>query len=183
VKTRLAFVAAVAALALPSLAYAGGQSGVVAKVDVRSGLVAVAQGSGAVRLVHASASAACGLRPGSRVWFDAKRLGNGTYSTKTFTVSGWVRRVHVRGMIFAVDVKQASFALSAHGAVLPLRLAKQARVLSACTCLHTNSTDEVTLEFGAEGQVDAAAVTQIDPTTDAGAIDGTSLRTPAARQP
>jgi hypothetical protein len=78
-------------------------------------------------------------------------------------------------MIFAVDSKHASFALSAHGAVLPLKLAKHARVLSSssCGCPHVNSTDDVTVEFGAGGEVDAAAVTEIDPTTDAGAIDGT----------
>jgi hypothetical protein len=68
-KARLAFMVALSALALPALAHAGGRSGVVAKVDVRSGLVAVAQGRGNVRLVHASASALRGLRPGSRVSF------------------------------------------------------------------------------------------------------------------
>jgi hypothetical protein len=173
VKPLLAALAAVAALALPSLAFAGGQTGITVKVDVRSGLVAVVDGKGAVSLLHAPASALQGLRPGRRVAFDAKKLRNGTYSVKTLAVAGAVRSVHVRGMIFAVDAKHASFALSAHGAVLPLKLAKHARVLSTCTCPHVNSTDDVTLKFGAAGQVDAAAVTQIDPTTDVGAIDGT----------
>ncbi len=172
-KSLLAALAAIAALALPSLAFAGGQTGIVVKVDVRSGLVAVVQAKGAVRLVHAHTAALRGLRPGSRVGFDAKRLRNDTYAAKGFTVRGAVRSVHLRGMIFAVDVKQSSFALSAHGAVLPLKLAKHARVLSTCTCLNVNSTDEVTLEFGAGGEVAAGAVTQVDPTTDAGAIDGT----------
>jgi hypothetical protein len=59
--------------------------------------------------------------------------------------------------------------------VLSLKLAKHARVLSrtSCGCPHVNSTDDVTLEFGTDGQVDATAVTEVDPTTDAGAIDGT----------
>lgn len=116
-------MAAVAAPALPSLAYPGGRSGIVAKVDVRSGLMAVAHGRGDLRLVYATASAARGLR----LWFDANAAPQGTDSAKTFTVRGWVRRVHIRGTISAVDVKQASFARSAHGALLPLKLSKHAR--------------------------------------------------------
>jgi hypothetical protein len=172
VKSLVAAIAAVAALALPSLAFAGSQSGVVAKIDRSSGLVAVVQSKGAVALVHAPVSALHNLRPGSRVVFDAKRLRNATSSTRAFTVTGVVRRVKVRGMVVSLDAKHSSFALSAHGAVLPLTFTKHARKLSACGCPALNSTDEVTVEFGAAGQITASAVTQVDPTADVGAFDG-----------
>ena len=171
-KSLVAGIAALAALALPSFALAAGQSGVVAKIDRSSGLVAVVSGKGVVSLVHAPPLALRSLRPGNRVGFVAKRLRNATFSTEAFTVAGAVRRVKVRGMVLSVDAKHASFALSAHGAVLPLKLAKRARVLSGCGCPSLHSTDEVTLEFGPNGQIDAAAVAQIDLTADAGAIDG-----------
>ena len=138
VKSLLAALVAIVGLALPSLAFAGGQKGIVVKVNARSGLVAVAQAKGAVRLVHATTRDLRSVRPGSRIGFDATKLRNGTYSAKSIAVLGAVRRVHVRGMIFAVDAKHASFALTAHGAVLPLKLAKHARVLSrtSCGCPH-----------------------------------------------
>jgi hypothetical protein len=173
VKLLLASLVLAAALALPSLALAGGQTGIVAKVDTRSGLVAVVGAKGAVSLVHSPTPALRGLRPGSRVSFEARQLRNGTFSATGFDKTGRVRSVHVGGVVFAVDPKHGSFALSAHGAVLPLRLAKHARVLASCTCPKLNSTVDVTLGFGAGGQVDAAASTQVDPTADAGAIDGT----------
>jgi hypothetical protein len=173
VKALVVCLAAVAALSIPSLAFAGGQTGVIVKLDGRAGLAAVADAKGMVRLVHAPVPALRRLHPGARVRFDAAHLRNGTFFTTALTALGNVRSAHVRGMIFAVDARRGSFALSAHGAVLSLRLAKQARVPASCTCPRLNSTADVTVDFGQGDALEAAAVGQIDPTADAGAVDGT----------
>lgn len=162
----------IAALALPSLALGGTERGVVVKVDRGARLVAVVNGQGTVTLVHAPATALGKLRPGNRVGFEAKKLRNTTVSTRNFAVTGNVRYAKVRGMVVSVNAKRSSFALSAHGAVLPLAFTKKARKLSSCGCPVRNSTDEVRIDFGATGETTAAAATQIDPTADVGAFDG-----------
>jgi hypothetical protein len=155
---------------VPALAQAAPSSGVVVKVDAASKLVAVVGGSGRVVLVH-TAQSLHGLRPGQRVSFDAKPLRNHTVATNAFKVSGKVRTVHVRGIALKASRKQ--LVLTAHGAVLNLALGRKLRVLSSVASgVKVGSTDDVTLSFDASGNEQAIGVQQIDPTADAGEIEG-----------
>jgi hypothetical protein len=153
------------------LAQAAPSSGVVVKVDAASKLVAVVEGQGHVVLVHAKQSLR-GLRPGQQVSFDARPLRNHTVATDAFRLGGKVRTVHVRGI--ALQTTGRSLVLTAHGAVLKLALGRKLRTLSSAgSAVKAGSTDDVTVSFDAGGKEQATGVQQIDPTADAGEIEGT----------
>jgi hypothetical protein len=163
-------VAAVAAVAVPGTAAAN--SGTVVKVDRAAALTAVAGAHGSVALVHAKTTA----RMGQRVTFQAKQRSNGTLSSTGFHVVGTAARVHVRGIVLAHQ--RTGYVISAHGAVLPIRVLRRTSSASDSGTPPVGSTVDVTAAVSNStlSQVSAQPVL-----TDArsGAIEGRLVTGPA----
>jgi hypothetical protein len=164
------FAAAVAAVAVPGTAAAN--SGTVVKVDRAAALTAVAGAHGSVSLVHSKAA----VRMGQRVTFQAKQRSNGTLSATGFQVVGTATRVHVRGIVLAHQ--RTGYVISAHGAVLPIRVLRRTSSASDSGTPAVGTTVDVTAAVSSNSlsQVSAQPVL-----TDArsGAIEGRLVTGPA----
>jgi hypothetical protein len=112
-KRLLFVVVAVAALAAPSAALAGG---IVIKVERGAHLIAVANASGHVVLAHSAAAGR--LHVGDRVALRARTLRNGTLAASRIRVLGRARTVRFRGLVLAKSAR--SLKVSAAGAVVRL---------------------------------------------------------------
>lgn len=161
------FAAAVAAVAVPGTAAA--RDGVVVKVDRAHALTAVAGAHGSVALVHANASAGIG----ARVRFQARTLGNGTLAAPALRVVGSAKRVHVRGVVLAH--RAGGYVLSAHGAVLPIRVLQTAKDSGTPT---VGSSVDVTATI-ADDQLEQEDAQPLLTNAASGAIEGHLVTAPA----
>jgi hypothetical protein len=168
-------------LATPLLAP---QTGVVVRVDRPAHLVAVADATGQVELVHVERIG--NVAAGARVGFTARQLRNGTLATTTLTVSGRLARASVDGVVLAADAHRRSFTVSARGAVLVLRLAQPARKKSRALARPTvalpavGSEVNVTFGVGGHGERVIGSVTPVTPSASAGAFEGVVAGRPGA---
>lgn len=165
---KLLLLSALGVLAAPGVASAGQRSGIVVKVNPRTGLVAVANARGAVTLAHTSAR----LRVGQAIRFDARKLRNGTVAATQVRVTGKKARLHVRGVVLAAGKARGTFAISARGAVLVLRSKLRRLASSGATDPAPGSITDVTVNVNANGTLDAVGAKQVDPSAKAAEIDG-----------
>jgi hypothetical protein len=167
---RLSLLVAAGALLAPGTALAATRTGVVVKVDRPAKLVGVAQAGGRVSLLHAKAGKT--LRPGARIAFRAQALRNGTFLAAKLRVTGKARRIGVRGVVLAANRKAGVLVLSAHGAVLKVRL-RQTRALSSRGGMpRVGSLAAVALKFDGRGGSSASSADEVSPTASAGEIEG-----------
>jgi len=150
---------AAAALVVPSGALA---SGVVVKVQRAAHLVAVAQPTKQVRLVHTALAAK--LHVGQRVALTARTLRNGTLAASRVRVLGRVRTAQFRGLLLARDSRR--FVVSAGGAVIAVRHGADDRAPKPGT------TVDVTVTVGAAGDLDDDDITPVSADQPGGAIEG-----------
>lgn len=163
-------VASIAAIAVPGTAAA--RSGVVVKVDRAGALTAVAGARGAVAIVHAKATATVG----QRVSFQAQTRRNGTLTSPGFQIVGVARRVHVRGMVLAR--RAGGYVISAHGAVLPIRVLRRTASASDTGTPPVGTTVDVTASIVA-GQLNQEHAEPVLTDARSGAIEGELVRAPA----
>lgn len=155
-----------AALAVPSVALAGG---VVLKVERSSHQVAVATTAHHVALVHTAASSR--LRVGERVSYSARRLRNGTLAASALRVVGRAHTVHFSGLLLAKT--KTRYVLSAGGAVISLNRSSTRTTASANDGGPTpGSTVTATATVGNDGELEDDGVSTVSPTSPGGQIDG-----------
>jgi hypothetical protein len=162
-KRLLISLVAVAALAAPSAALAGG---VVLKVQRADHLVAVTRaGSTNVALVHTSAAAR--LHVGQRVALSARTLRNGTLAASRVRVVGRAHTVRFRGLLLSKS--RTRMVLSAGGAVI----AVNQPTTNPGTTPATGATVEVTATVDDNDDLDEDHVTTVSASAPGGAIEGT----------
>lgn len=162
--------AALAAAAVPGTAAA--QSGIVVKVDRAAALTAVAGTHGSVALVHAKATA----KMGQRVTFQSQARSNGTLSATGFQVVGTATRVHVRGIVLAHQ--RTGYVISAHGAVLPIRVLRRTSSASDTGTPPVGTTVDVTASISGS-QLDQQSAQPVLTDARSGAIEGRLVTAPA----
>ncbi len=162
-------LALAAALLSPALASAAQKQGVVVKVTPAKRMVAVANARGAVLLVHVRATK--GLRAGQVVRMQARKLRNGTYAGSSVKILRATKRVHIRGVV--LKRRGGAIVLSARGAVVKVRLGKGVRSLSAMNeGPAPGSVVDATVEVSGNGILEAVELKELDPSAQAGAIEG-----------
>ena len=158
-------LAALAAFALPSTAFAGG---VVLKVQPSSHLVAIAGSATRVSLVHTTAAAR--LHVGQRVAVSAHRLGNGTLRASKVRVIGRTHAVRFRGLLLAKSSTRV--VVSAGGAVISLHRGSRSTSSARDSSPPVGSTVEVQATVGNDDELDEDDVTVVAATAPGGTIEG-----------
>lgn len=171
---KLVVVGAATAMLSPGVANAAQKRGAIAKIDAKSRLVAVAQGRGAVALVHVRSIR--GLRLGAIVTFRARHLRNGTFAATNMRVVGRAKRFHVRGFVLRVHKAKRTATLAARGAVLSVHLPKM-RARSTASALDTGapapgSVTDVTVSVNGDGSLAATEVKEVSSSGTTGEISG-----------
>ena len=158
-------VLAVAALAAPASALAGG---VVLKVQPTRHLVAIATTRTSVKLVHTAVASR--LHVGERVAMTSKTLRNGTLAASRISVRGRMHRVHFRGRL--LSKAHGRLLVSAGGAVIAVR--PHARTVSSAkdTTPSPGSVVDVTATVEDDDSLSQDSVTVFSPTSPGGSIEG-----------
>ncbi|MFL5954058.1 MAG: hypothetical protein ACJ76I_08120 [Gaiellaceae bacterium] len=164
-KRLLISLVAVAALAAPSAALAGG---VVLKVQRASHLVAVAQAGKKVELVHTAAAAR--LHVGQRVALSARTLRNGTLAARAIRVVGRAHTVRFRGLLLAKS--RTRLVVSAAGAVISLHRGGRTTASAGDSGPTPGATVDVTATVGHDHELDEAQVSTVSADAPGGAIEG-----------
>jgi hypothetical protein len=163
-KRVIPILVAAAALAAPASALAGG---VVVKVERSSHLIAVANTSKRVVLVHTAAASR--LHVGERVAMSAHALRNGTFSASRVRVMGEAKRVEFRGLLLARRHSGDRLTISAGGA--PVTVA----TTSAPPQAQPGSEVDVDADVGENGELDANKVNVVSATAPGGSLEGRLL--------
>jgi hypothetical protein len=163
-------VGAVAAFAVPGTAAA--RNGIVVKVDRPAALTAVAGAHGSVVLVHTKAN----VKLGQKVSFQAQQRANGTLASTGFRVVGVASRVHVRGVVLAH--RATGYVISAHGAVLPIRVLRRTSSASDTGVPPVGATVDVTATI-ADDTLDQEDAQPVLADARSGAIEGHLVTAPA----
>lgn len=164
-KRLLISLVAVAALAAPSAALAGG---VVLKVQRANHLVAVTRTGSRVALVHTSAAGQ--LHVGQRVALAARTLRNGTLAASAIRVVGRAYTVRFRGLLLAKT--RTRFVVSAGGAVIAVRRGARTTASANDSGPATGATVDVTATVGSNDDLDETAVNTVSADAPGGAIEG-----------
>jgi hypothetical protein len=158
-------LAAVAALALPSTAFAGG---VVLKVEKSSHIIAVAGAAKRVSLVHTPSASR--LHVGQRVAVTARKLGNGTFRASKVRVVGKARTVRFRGLLLAKSASR--WTVSAGGAVISVHRGSRSTSSARDGGPPVGSTVDVQATVGNDDELDDDDVTVVSAAAPGGTIEG-----------